>query len=131
MYSSPSAVAMDSRRFHKAIVVVFCCCTTVVCVLATPLASSRRQLIQHSESQPAGPPKYPDTLTSKPIPFKWGFEAASNDLAVDAARYEDQLSALLRSPLSEWQVIPRVCTCYPFPDSLPLAKSDALLSSVL
>jgi hypothetical protein len=104
--------AMDLRGCYKAIA-AFCFLNAVVGVFATPRVPIRLQ--RHLEPCCAAeePLKYPDTLTSEPIPFKWGFSSVTNDLAEDAARNEDQLSELLDSPLSDWQALPRVCTFCP------------------
>lgn len=54
-----------------------------------------------------GPPPN-DPLQAEPVPFTWGLEFATTQ-EEDAARYQEQLGELLDSPLSDWEVLPRVC----------------------
>lgn len=86
------------------------CVSVAANVCAAPLEPiSRRQLGAGApSSQATSSAPFPDTLTSRPILFNWGFEAVSDDLAQDAALYEEQLSSLLNGPLSDWQSFPRV-----------------------
>lgn len=44
---------------------------------------------------------------AKPIPFRWGGEEITNP-EDDSFKYEQEISALLDSPLSDWAVLPEV-----------------------
>ena len=49
---------------------------------------------------------------AKFIPFKWGVEEITEP-EWDSFKYENEISALLDSPLSDWAVIPEVCLMSP------------------
>jgi hypothetical protein len=46
-------------------------------------------------------------FSGAPVPFSWGSEVITT-LSQDAEKYEEELSALLDSPLSDWESFPRV-----------------------
>jgi hypothetical protein len=46
-------------------------------------------------------------FSGAPVPYDWGTEFVTT-LSKDAEKYEEQLSALLDSPLSDWETFPRV-----------------------
>lgn len=109
---------MDTPRVpacHTSLLAVLCYVSlSVASVCAAPFepfTSSRRDIEDkqlRQARQAADVAEYPDTLTGKLIPYNWGFGAVTDDLSADAARYEDELSALLDGQSSEWQVLPRV-----------------------
>lgn len=46
-------------------------------------------------------------FTGEPVPYDWGPEFITS-LSDDSAKYEEELTALLDSPLSAWEVLPQV-----------------------
>lgn len=109
-------MAIPHLQPRHSVLISILCVSLVFSICAVPLVAAvrhnSRDLQRHVEPEPsrqaAGPVHYPDILSGKLIPYTWGFGGVTQDLYVDAARYEDELSALFDGPLSDWQVLPRV-----------------------
>lgn len=114
---------MTATHLHQrqSVLMVAFSISLVLSVCGVPLVAavllSSRGLQSHdtTSGHAAATAHYPDTLTGETLPYNWGFEGVTDDLSKDAARYEEQLSTMFNSPLSEWQVLPRVRPHY-FPE---------------
>jgi hypothetical protein len=86
------------------------------------LGLENRGAIRSLHEAESTPDPHPVALnfSGEPVPYSWGPEFATT-LTEDAARYEVELSALLESPLSVWERIPKVHNQY-----LSNHTSDAL-----
>jgi hypothetical protein len=64
--------------------------------------------LHEAEASSIAPESAPTVAFSgEPVPYNWGAEFVTT-LSEDSTKYEEELSELLDSPLSEWEVFPRV-----------------------